>query len=100
LSGGTHLLEAWSQDHLGNTEPLRSFTVWVDSVPPVSRLLIGSPQATLADGTLLVGRATPISIQASDQGSPDLMSGVKDSIISISSGPTQVMVGSFTLASA
>src|SRR5207248_2071494 len=42
LSGGSHSLSFQSQDLLGTIEPLQSVTLYVDTVPPVSRLTLST----------------------------------------------------------
>lgn len=65
LGDGAYELRYWAEDYLENRELTRTQTVVLDGTPPVTTLLIGTPQEAAADGSLAYVRTvTPLSFSA------------------------------------
>ncbi len=62
---GTHLIEYYSIDNLGNREDIKSKELTVDDSPPLSYLVFGNPKRIYND-TLYISPETPILIEAQD----------------------------------
>ncbi len=70
LRAGKHKLEYQSEDYVGNREPLKSFEVTAEVIPPESRIQIGEPQAVIS-GQIVIGGKTPIQVfSLSHNGTP------------------------------
>ncbi|HEX08424.1 MAG TPA: LamG domain-containing protein, partial [Thermoplasmatales archaeon] len=65
--GGSHTIEWYSVDYLGNMESIRSYTVYVDNTPPTTTLSVGSPRypSTPYDGCNVTS-LTLFTLSASD----------------------------------
>jgi hypothetical protein len=101
-SSGTHTLQWYSQDHVGNTEVIRTTTVvvqGVDHLPPRTQLVTGSP--SFGQNPVYVSSRTLFGFLAVDDKSAvgDRQGvGVKDTLVSIDSAPFTVYTASFRLA--
>ncbi|HAF71122.1 MAG: Nitrous oxidase accessory protein [Acetothermia bacterium 64_32] len=60
-------MEYYSVDRLGNKEPLRSLTVYLDIQPPVTRILVGDPHYYAEDGKLWATSHTPVQLVSEDE---------------------------------
>jgi hypothetical protein len=100
LGAGSHLLSFQSRDHVGNLEVLRSTTVLIDAVAPVTAFQIGNPAFVAADGTRFVTPTTPVTFTASD---PSLVgatagSGVERIEVSVDGAPFSAYTAALTFA--
>ncbi len=66
-SEGSHIINYYSIDNSGQTEPMKSLDVYLDDMPPMSSLSIGNPR----NGTspTYVNPITPFNLSAIDFGS-------------------------------
>ncbi|MEO0294250.1 MAG: CARDB domain-containing protein, partial [candidate division WOR-3 bacterium] len=62
---GTHIIEYYSVDKLGNREEIKSRKLTMDNTPPLSYLVFGEPKK-LFNGILYISPETPIWIEALD----------------------------------
>jgi len=60
-------MEYYSIDKLGNEEPHRTLTVYLDMQPPVTRILPGDPHYYAEDGKLWATSHTPFQLVSEDE---------------------------------
>ncbi|MEK6335637.1 MAG: PQQ-binding-like beta-propeller repeat protein [Acidobacteriota bacterium] len=86
--GGSHAVNYWSVDALGNTEPQKSLTVQVDVTAPSTQLS--------ASGTTGTNGWYRSSVQVSLTGT-DSEAGVASTYFRVDGGPTQTYTGPFAV---
>lgn len=92
LPGGTHVVESRARDRVGNESAAAARAVFVDTVAPVSTLVIGSPQADLGGGVTLVSPFTPLLVVSTDSAS-----GVHETLVSLDGAPFAASSVTFTV---
>jgi outer membrane protein assembly factor BamB len=88
--GGSHTINYWSVDAIGNTEPHQSLTVQVDVTAPSTQLL---PSGTTGNNGWYRG-PVQVSLTGSDSGA-----GVSSTYYSVDGGATQTFASAFTISS-
>jgi hypothetical protein len=94
---GAHWLRYYSVDAAGNQEAVNSAALAVDSTPPVSSLEVGSPQAVLDSGEVVVGSATLLGVSAEDPVSAGVASGVSQVLVGVDGAAPAPVSGLFAL---
>ncbi len=82
-------MEYYSVDKLGNREPTKTLTIYLDAVPPVTRIVPGDPHYYAPDGKLWATSHTPFELVAEDD------SGVAHIFFRIDQGKWQAYEGPF-----
>ncbi|MEN3010428.1 MAG: NosD domain-containing protein [Candidatus Bipolaricaulaceae bacterium] len=59
-------MEYYAVDKLGNREPTKTLTIYLDIHPPVTRILAGQPSYLAPDGKLWITSRTPIELKSED----------------------------------
>lgn len=103
LAEGVWRVDFQSQDNVANLEALKSSSVFVDATPPVSELVIGTPQFSLSSSTILVSALTPLTISAVDPVANGVASGLQATFLRVSdpapsTAPFSLYGGTFTLS--
>ena len=88
-----HLVEWYSEDNAGNTEPIATASPRVDDSPPTTTLAVGDPK--YVGGTTFVISSTPLTLAASDGGLVPV--GIASTEYRIDGGGWTVYAGAFTL---
>ncbi len=96
LSEGVRQVAFQSTDNVGNSELLKSATVYVDATAPVTALSIGQPQYA-ASGTLFVGPAATYALNSQDPVVQGVASGVGMVSVRVDSAPFAAYGATFTL---
>ncbi len=84
-------MEYYSVDKLGNREPTKRLTIYLDNMPPVTRVVPGDPHYYAEDGKLWATSHTPFELVAEDD------SGVAHIFYRIDEGKWQAYQGAFTI---
>ncbi len=84
-------MEYYSVDKLGNREPTKRLTIYLDNMPPVTRVVPGDPHYYAKDGKLWATSHTPFELVAEDD------SGVAHIFYRIDEGKWQAYQGAFTI---
>jgi sugar lactone lactonase YvrE len=96
LSEGTHTIEYYSEDNVGNTEDIKSLSLIIDNTAPLTTLCVGTPQYSYATN-LWVSKYTLFTFTAVDLG--EIPSGVSYTEYKIDDGVWQRYVDPFDLSS-
>ncbi|MGC9530538.1 MAG: right-handed parallel beta-helix repeat-containing protein [Candidatus Bipolaricaulaceae bacterium] len=93
LPGGRAMvrMEYYAVDKLGNQEPQRTLTIYLDIQPPVTRIVAGDPHYLAEDGQLWATSHTPFELIAEDD------SGGVNIFFRIDQGEWQAYEGPFTI---
>jgi len=59
-------MDYYAVDKLGNREPTKTLTIYLDIHPPVTRILAGDPHYLAPDGKLWITSRTPIELRSED----------------------------------
>ncbi len=59
-------MDYYSVDKLGNREPTKTLTIYLDIHPPVTRIIAGEPSYLAPDGKLWITSRTPIELRSED----------------------------------
>jgi hypothetical protein len=82
-------MEYYSVDKLGNREPTKTLTIYLDIHPPVTRIIAGDPSYLAPDGKLWITSKTPIELKSEDA------SGVANIFFRIDGGDWRNYTGPF-----
>jgi len=82
-------MEYYSVDKLGNREPTKTLTIYLDIHPPVTRIIAGDPSYLAPDGKLWITSKTPIELKSEDA------SGVTNIFFRIDGGDWRNYTGPF-----
>jgi hypothetical protein len=82
-------MEYYSVDKLGNREPTKTLTIYLDIHPPVTRIIAGEPSYLAPDGKLWITSKTPIELKSEDA------SGVANIFFRIDGGDWRNYTGPF-----
>ncbi|MBI5241471.1 MAG: hypothetical protein HY926_13445 [Elusimicrobia bacterium] len=94
---GAHWLRYYSVDAAGNQEAVNSAALAVDATPPVSDLSVGSPQAVLDSGEVVVGAQTLLGVSAEDPVSAGVASGLSQVLAGVDGAAPAPVDGLFAL---
>jgi hypothetical protein len=97
---GSHWIRFRSVDALGHAEDVRASSAVVDGTPPVSVLTVGSPQAVLSAGRIVVGPATLLAVSAEDPVVNGAASGVAATLAAVGAGALAPSAEPFALPAA
>jgi len=95
LPEGQHILYFASRDNAGNTEVVKSSTVYADGTAPVTNLQIIGSSTTDSQGNLVISSNAYISFDGNDNVIP--ASGLNRIMFSIDDGEFGIYASSFTL---
>ncbi len=84
-------MEYYAVDKLGNREPQRALTLYLDIQPPVTRIVAGDPHYYAEDGRLWATSHTPFELVADDE------SGAANIFFRIDGGEWRAYSGAFTI---
>ncbi len=84
-------MEYYAVDKLGNREPQRVLTLYLDIHPPVTRILAGDPHYYADDGRLWATSRTPFELVSEDE------SGAANIFFRIDEGEWRGYAGAFTI---
>lgn len=84
-------MEYYSVDKLGNKEPQRALTLYLDIQPPVTRIVAGDPHYYADDGKLWATSHTPFALVSEDE------SGAANIFYRIDGGEWRAYTGEFTI---
>ncbi|MBC7221883.1 right-handed parallel beta-helix repeat-containing protein [Candidatus Bipolaricaulota bacterium] len=84
-------MEYFAVDKLGNREPTKTLTIYLDIHPPVTRIIAGDPHYLAPDGKLWITSRTPIELRSEDA------SGVANIFYRIDGGDWRHYTGPFTI---
>lgn len=59
-------MDYYAVDKLGNREPTKTLTIFLDIHPPVTRIIAGNPSYLAPDGKLWITSRTPIELRSED----------------------------------
>ncbi|OGR48983.1 MAG: hypothetical protein A2X37_00540 [Elusimicrobia bacterium GWA2_66_18] len=97
---GAHWIRFLSVDAAGHAEAVRASSAAVDGTAPVSALSIGSPQALLASGEVIVGPGAEIAVTAVDPVVNGAASGIASTRVGVDGSALVPGGGAFLLPSA
>ncbi|MFA6029572.1 MAG: kelch repeat-containing protein [Elusimicrobiota bacterium] len=100
VAPGSHTLQWYALDRVGNEESLHSAQLAVearDEQAPVTTLALGGPSFTSTAGTLYVSSWTSISLAAADASTASVQSGVRSTEYSLDGAPSQEYTTPFAL---
>lgn len=84
-------MEYYSVDKLGNREPTKTLTIYLDIHPPVTRIYAGDPSYLAPDGKLWITSRTPVELRSEDA------SGVANIFYRLDGGDWRHYTGPFTV---
>lgn len=84
-------MEYYAVDKLGNREPTKTLTIYLDIHPPVTRIVAGDPSYLAPDGKLWITSRTPIELRSEDA------SGVTNIFYRLDGGEWRQYAGPFTV---
>ncbi|RLE31098.1 hypothetical protein DRJ54_01275, partial [Candidatus Acetothermia bacterium] len=84
-------MEYYAVDKLGNKEPQRALTLYLDIQPPVTRIVAGDPHYYADDGRLWATSHTPFELVSDDE------SGTANIFYRIDEGEWRAYSGAFTI---
>lgn len=84
-------MEYYAVDKLGNREPTKTLTIYLDIQPPVTRIVAGTPSYLAPDGKLWITSHTPIELRSEDA------SGVANIFYRLDGGDWRHYIGTFTV---
>lgn len=88
--GGSHVINYWSVDSVGNVETQRSLTVNIDAGAPATQISAGGMQGS---NGWYISPTVQVSLTPSDN-----QSGVANTYYSVNGGAAQTYTGSFTVS--
>lgn len=84
-------MEYYSVDKLGNREPTKTLTIYLDIHAPITRIIAGEPSYLAPDGKLWITSKTPIELRSEDA------SGVANIFYRLDGGDWRHYTGTFTV---
>lgn len=84
-------MEYYAVDKLGNREPTKTLTIYLDIHPPITRIIAGEPSYLAPDGKLWITSKTPIELKSEDA------SGVTNIFYRLNGGEWRHYTGPFTV---